>query len=359
MYSAQAYELDFLPVGKETKSGDAIAMRYGTVDNFEIMVIDGGDRSAGQDMVAHIREHYGNPDTIQHVVCTHCDGDHVSGLRDVIDAFEVDNLWVHQPWKYAAQLLPAFKYRWSEEGLRRHLREDCFPIVAELCDTAEARGITLREPFAGSDIGPFRVMAPSYHRLLELVPQMSQTPDQKVVAMTESFLRKALAAVLSVFESWDTETLKDPGVNGTSVANETSVVMYSPTDGGMWLTSDGGVGALGEAIEYAAAYGVMQRPGFIQIPHHGSRHNVSPLILDSILGPKLEEKADPPLGTAFTSAAAKAERPRKVVENAFTRRGYGCSVTKGVPLLRRAGFPNRPGYTYGLTPAPLHTFVEE
>jgi beta-lactamase superfamily II metal-dependent hydrolase len=354
-----AIELDFLAVGKETKSGDAIAIRYGTPDAWEVMVVDGGDLAAGADLVAHINAHYGSPARLAHVVCTHSDGDHVSGLRKVLEAFEVENLWVHQPWLYASELNPYFKGNWSDANLAQHLRNDCFSIVAELCDMAEQYGVALREPFAGAQIGPFTVLAPTHDRLLALYPQMDQTPVQKMLSETAKLMRKAKQAVLSIFETWEHETLQDPGPNGTSIPNQTSVVMYAPMEGGILLTGDAGTAALEEAASVAEVLNMpLQRPHFVQIPHHGSRHNVSPAVLDRILGPRFPTKVDP-VGYAYTSAAAKSDMPRRVVENAFTRRGYGCWDTKAGQRTWKRGFPNRPGWTYGGSPKELHQWVED
>ena len=83
------YEIDFLPVGDGERSGDAIAVRYGSPGRYTIHVIDGGDLAAGERMVEHIRSHYGNPRYIDAVVCTHGDDDHSSGLRKVVQAFDI------------------------------------------------------------------------------------------------------------------------------------------------------------------------------------------------------------------------------------------------------------------------------
>ncbi len=42
--SAEGYEIDFLPVGNSERSGDAIAVRYGTPGNYKVMVYDGGTK---------------------------------------------------------------------------------------------------------------------------------------------------------------------------------------------------------------------------------------------------------------------------------------------------------------------------
>jgi hypothetical protein len=52
------------------------------------------------------------------------------------------------------------------------------------------------------------------------------------------------------------------------------------------LTADAGVPALDLALDWVEEQGArIYQPRFIQIPHHGSRHNASSDILNRLLGP--------------------------------------------------------------------------
>lgn len=77
------YELDFLGVGEESKSGDAIALRFGnlfgTRHEQTVVVIDGGFKSTGDSVVEHIRSHF-NTGVVDVVISTHPDQDHINGL---------------------------------------------------------------------------------------------------------------------------------------------------------------------------------------------------------------------------------------------------------------------------------------
>ncbi len=53
MSNGQGYEIDFLPVGNGDRSGDAIAMRYGTPNNYKVIVYDGGTKESGKALVDH------------------------------------------------------------------------------------------------------------------------------------------------------------------------------------------------------------------------------------------------------------------------------------------------------------------
>ncbi|MBF9152519.1 ComEC/Rec2 family competence protein [Novosphingobium jiangmenense] len=320
-------EIDFLPVGKLQKSGDAIAIRYGDEITEKFMVVDGGDLAAGRLLVDHLKVNYGEDVIIDDAVCTHSDGDHASGLRTLIKELPVRRLWVHQPWLHAERLNPQFKGNWTDPNLSGHLRNNCFSVISDLCDLAEEYGVELCEPFAGRLIGPFHVLAPTLDRYLTLVPQMDQTPTAKpiVEAALEAF-RTVTTSVYSFFETWDVETLQDPKPDATSVPNESSVVLFGNVGGNrILLTGDAGVGALDEAIYAAGQLGLnITSPTVVQVPHHGSRHNVGPKLLDQILGPRVDD-ADITRGWAIISAAKLCtKKPYRSVTNALLRRG-NCS----------------------------------
>lgn len=95
---------------------------------------------------------------------------------------------------------------------------------------------------------------------------------------------------------------------------------------------------------------------FIQVPHHGSRRNVGPTVLDRLLGPRGQSQKR---GTAFASASQSAPKhPAKKVTNAFLRRGY--PVHGGDDGLARWHFHNAPPRNWSTsTPHALYPQVEE
>lgn len=347
-----AYEIDFRAVGEGKRSGDAIALRYRQMDGhpYKIHVIDGGDQAAGARMVEHIRKYYGNPTCIDGVVCTHGDDDHSSGLREVIKAFEVGGIWMNRPWRYAHLIIDGFKdKRMTEASLEQHLRDE-YPILVEIEKTADDRGIPIYEAFQGAQVGAFTILAPSRARYLELIPEFSRTPEQAESNRSRSsvpsgLLAKAAQSVRAVaewvMENWDFEMLEEDVE--TSASNESSVVQMARLDGErVLLTGDAGVIGLGEAADYAKACGY-RLPGIsvVQVPHHGSRHNVSPSSLDRWLGPRLPKRES--RGTfAYASVGKESTtHPRKNVVNAFMRRGAKVYRTKGNSLCHFRGTPPR------------------
>jgi len=112
-------EIEFLPVGDSSKPGDAIVVRYGDASSYELMIVDGGNLDSGKLLVEHIRVQFGKSAQISHVLLTHSDADHASGLREVLRELPVKNLWLHVPWLLASETRALFKdKRWTDDGLR-------------------------------------------------------------------------------------------------------------------------------------------------------------------------------------------------------------------------------------------------
>ena len=177
-------------------------------------------------------------------------------------------------------------------------------------------------------------MAPSRDRYLKLIPELDKTPQSfgeaaKTIGQIVTDAVKTAAAWVK--ETWLNESLGDD--LSTSASNETSLIQWANIDDKfIVLTADVGPQGLNEAADYAQASGVLVPPDFIQVPHHGSRHNVSRSALNRWLGDPLPE-GSPNRGRAFCSVGDGDDAdkyPRKVVSNAFLRRGYPVHVTKGV-----------------------------
>lgn len=97
---------------------------------------------------------------------------------------------------------------------------------------------------------------------------------------------------------------------------------------------------------------------FVQVPHHGSRRNVGPSILDRMLGPKGQSTQH---SSAFASVPKKNPEhkfPAKKVTNAFHRRGYKVLVTQGDKIRHHHNAPAREGWTTA-TPLPFYEKVED
>src|ERR1700687_3798112 len=103
------YEIEFRPVGDGSRPGDCIVIRYGTPDHYWVIIVDGGTRDSGVALVDHLRALCGASVQIAHVIVTHADQDHSSGIRDVLENLKVHNLWMHVLWLHAAATRPYFR----------------------------------------------------------------------------------------------------------------------------------------------------------------------------------------------------------------------------------------------------------
>jgi beta-lactamase superfamily II metal-dependent hydrolase len=333
-----AYDIDFLPVGDGEKSGDAIALRFGNLQQGEqtVVVIDGGTKESGEALVNHVKNYYGT-ETVAAVICTHSDADHASGLSVVLESLKVQKLLMHLPWEHAKGIDDVFKDpRVTASSLMRNFKKS-LDNAHELAKLAEKYGIPIAEPFSDTITADERwaVLTPSVSFYEELLKAFRCAPE---LAEDTTFLQKAVVAVKEaikwIAEDWNIETLSEPEVNVTSAENNSSVVLlFKDGDSKFLFTSDAGVPALAEAVKCASRLGIdLKTVNGIQVPHHGSKRNVGPAILNVILGPK--RQAETYSKTAIVSAAKDGgpKHPAKKVVNAFMRRGARVYSTQGKPL---------------------------
>jgi hypothetical protein len=78
----------------------------------------------------------------------------------------------------------------------------------------------------------------------------------------------------------------------------------------------------------AECYGVFGRPRLVQIPHHGSRRNVTPTVLNRWLGYPVPEGTQPDATSFCSVGKEQTAYPRRRVKNAFLRRGYTVISTR-------------------------------
>lgn len=351
------YEVDFLPVGDSY--GDAIVIRYGDDSNgYALHVVDGGRTDTADTIIKHIETYYPGY-YVNHMVVSHADNDHACGLIGVMNRFSVKHLWMNRPWLYAAETIQHFHGNYTVQGLIDEMRQRHSYLV-ELEKLATAQGTQIHDVFQGATIGRFMVLAPTRQRYVSLIPDLEKTPTSyKAESATSSFpLLKSIldAAKQWLDENWDIETLSENPQPPTSASNESCVVQYATLEEGkhILLTADVGPVGLTEAADYAASLGYLY-PTFVQMPHHGSRHNVTPLVLNRWLGPKKAKGTDS--GTAFCSIGAnKPEYPRGQVKNAFIRRGFKVFANRKDMISHYSG-PGHPNL-YALTPEPFEDKVE-
>jgi len=343
------YEVDFLPVGEKSKSGDAIALRFGpelTPGKQVVMVVDGGTKSSGEELVKHINKYYGQ-NKVDHVLLTHPHDDHSSGLTVVLEKMTVGTLWMHTPWDSSKEI---FQYitdaRATKNGLENRLALS-LSTAKDLHDLAKKKRITVKEPFAGEFLTDEAViLGPSKEYFTELAALFAKYQGAPATPSGIGLLGKIAEAVLKAIEdAWDWESLGEPGPQDHDPINDSSAILLLNIDGRqIFLPGDAGVIPLGGAAEYAASIGrPVIRPDVFKLPHHGSKRNVGPAILDSLMGPKVKEHERSANRSAVASVApeGKPKHPSQRVINAAIRRNYHVVQTSGQKLCCRYNAPDR------------------
>lgn len=348
MTSSNFFEIDFLDV-ETASSGDAIVLRVVQNDVQTVTVVDGGFTDTGPKIIEHINAYYGAVSHIDNVVLSHPDGDHAAGLKYVLENFTVERLWMNRPWVYSAQLINSYPTYNSVDALTARLRKK-YPHVAELEKIAIEKGVLIEEAMQGAQIGHFRVLAPSFDRFFNLVladddkaEEEAETASSRFDKILSEIAKTAKSLIASV---WGAENLPE---RETSRRNEMSVVQHALIDGrSVMLTGDAGIEALKEAVSVAPLYGI-SLPGVdhFQVPHHGSRRNVSSDVLDALLGPKYPSQALAPNAfTAIVSAARMDEHhPKKAVIRAMIHRGGSVISTETGNKCTGNNMPPRDGWS--------------
>ena len=372
-----SYEIDFIGVGDlSKKDADAICFRwksgldYRGNPVYKVGVFDGGFQEHGKAMTRTLNKYYFNDPngektaeekTIDFVCVSHPDEDHTVGILEILENFTVKKIYMNRPWLYADEL---WEYVTDHRiNLVTHLRE-AYPYIADIEDCANDLHIPIYAAFEGVVIeNCFRILNPAkdfYLRLLceseKTLLKSEESALEKMKNVLEHFVAKVKDVVLTLTESWTHEELRENV--STSPENESSIILLGNADGErILLTGDAGIRALDRAIDYSECIGVSLKSevSFFQIPHHGGRHNVSPSILNRLLGGILPEGTEPDR-TAFASSAKDSDHPYKMVTNAFLRRGVEpytnnagqsiCHHTPGMPERNWSSAKSVPFSTY-------------
>lgn len=322
-----SFEVNVLPVGDESQSGDAIAIKFGNYslnpDDYNVVIIDGGFVETGERLVKAINEKYGT-NRVDLIVLTHPDSDHVGGLRTVIEQMDVGELWMHRPWLHSDDIKTLATDRNAVRQLTAGGLKKSLEAAYDLEQLALERNIPIIEPYQGLEAfnGVLTVLGPEEDFYHALVSDFGKS--------TATFTEKAKRLIREV---WHYDELVDPEPNATSPRNNSSVItLFNFGEREFLFTGDAGVEGLTAAADYADDQGIDLRDVYyFQVPHHGSKRNLGPSILDRIIGPIVErgvtiEKC------SFVSAAVngKPKHPSALVENALVRRGVQtCAPTRG------------------------------
>jgi beta-lactamase superfamily II metal-dependent hydrolase len=362
------YEIDYIAVGDGRRSGDAIAFRYGNLhgrrEEQTVITIDGGTLESGEKLVEHIKEYY-QTDTVDVAILTHADSDHASGMRPILEKLKVSQVAMHLPWNHSADVKALLDDNSITINAIRQKVIRNLSAARDIEKLALEKKIAIVEPFAGvtNPNGGLIVLGPTQDFYQEMLAGFKCVPGALSSTTTPSFLESmkvaATKAIKWIQENWFRETLQEPAADAISAENNSSVILLLNVDGQKSLfTGDAGVPALTAALDYAQQQGIsLDGLQFFDVPHHGSRKNLGPNILNRLFGCIRQQQTKD--WTAFISAAKDGppKHPHKKVTNALQRRGGNVHVTAGIA---KRHYFNAPVRNWSASvPVPFYTSVED
>lgn len=338
-----AFEIDLLPVGSDKKSGDCIAMRYGDLENGKkrqtVIIVDGGYAGTWQDTLKpHLKKYYNCEVNgklhIDLVILSHPDQDHVSGLVEMAkdDEVEIGMIMMHRPWE---ELTPSwFKDgRITKDSLKDRLG-DAFEKAKELADTTSNISQTNLEvgtyTFRGASI---TILGPTSDFYKTCIANCEKTPQQGKLVRNLPQTQGGNGPI--AFESYVKGKIKWDDSENTSPINESSLIVLFEYEGTkVLLTGDAGKEGLSKAIKYAHDNNIkLNDCSIIKMPHHGSRKNVNPAIMDAFVGSR----------ALYYSCASKdlGHHPSQRLINLMNEKGFKQLGTSGSTLHWGKNAPDR------------------
>jgi beta-lactamase superfamily II metal-dependent hydrolase len=267
-------EIDMLSLG----DADCILVSFWNGLSVYRVLIDGGNKGDEPTVRSFLRAL--NITSIDEVLSTHLHDDHSGGLIELLsdNTLTFGKLWCHVPhWHVPSRDMDKVRAALKAAGTSdeaANIRKS-LDTVASLFNIAKDRGIAHEEPFKGKRIGNLEVCSPTEEFYNGLVVEMTDVEKIKAedaaeqrydiqTALEEEISKAILGEALA-----GSSLLSDPH---TSPENESSVVTGAQHDGKVILfTADAGTCALTNVVRDYKVAGLH----WMQIPHHGSRRNLT------------------------------------------------------------------------------------
>lgn len=279
-----AYEVRFFRVGTSSKGGDAILIRLVDENNIPtIIIVDGGYKDDGERIIKYLASL--GISTIDLVINTHPDIDHISGL---IRLFEEESLCIrklimNRPWRDSNITADYFADgRITDSSVNKRMT-DAFKYAYQLEQAAISKigEENIIHPVVGTVYYDcLTILGPSKTLYRTKLLESDKTPTTIVDDVSTGFFSrtvKKLVLYIKGFLYWRNED--------TSPINETSIIsLLCLPDKSYLLTGDAGRCGLKEALDYKSTnYRIASVPiDVMQLPHHGSRKNVSPELIQHV-----------------------------------------------------------------------------
>ncbi len=333
--------IDMLSVG----NADAIIVWLkDSNNNSYIILIDGGNSSDGERVITHLEQYIfphvreSAPDLI---VSTHHDKDHIGGLIPVVRHYgrRIGEIWINNP----ADHISSHSYQSLKESFRRKSAQKQFQVITEsianieeLIGIVDRNGITRKPALYGQETqnGIIKVLGPSRQFYTSLLPGMDNIEDY--VSSEATYAYNSIFGEASVNEHAETNSpcpIVDEE-NSTSATNNSSVILQvvAKSNDKYLFTGDAGV----QAIEDVEARVSINEIYWLDVPHHGSRRNLSSRLI-ALMSPQ----------KCFISAKGTSKHPRRALVNCLKRHGSSVYSThkSGSLWHHRGAFPDRNDYS--------------
>lgn len=332
-------EIDILPASTEKSGGDSILIRIGKFDydlqrnQQTVVLIDSGYAENADRIHKYLTDHYGTS-TIDCLVITHPDMDHISGLAKLLEDghVEIKNSFIHDPWNHARTV-----FQQTEDGRRsvKSIGNKFEETLSVLSDVLEHLDDVNCEPFSCCrliDGLNLYIIGPSQDYYTELLYKFPGMEGDTGYSSTEIYHN-----TLVPYSPHLSHFLDNPQ---TSPKNNSSVILLLHDSNNKPIalfTGDAGVEAISAALDCADEYGLSYKNvDLFQIPHHGSIKNINQSIIDRISSKR-----------AFVSAPPKKlEHPAKHLLNHFHGQGVKVHHIKHESGIRFGyeSAPSRPGW---------------
>ena len=286
MLNPDKYCIHFFSVGNGTKGGDAILIElYDTADNSYIFLIDGGYNETGKLIIDHLKRQNRNP-SICMMINTHPDLDHTSGLKAILEDedIEVEEIFMNRPWKDGGLKPEHFKDKKITLNSLGDRIKNSFSLADEIEQLANRRSVKIKSAKRGDELipGVLTILGPSKSFYKRHLLSSDKTPESYLEDWSKPYVRTTMSeddyepqnGIIEWFEEEE-----------TSEINQTSLIILLEIGSKKFLfTGDAGKEALREAFKYYEDElgGNVKDFTVIQLPHHGSRKNINPELLERL-----------------------------------------------------------------------------
>ncbi len=331
--------IDMLSLG----NADSIIVWLKDNNNHFVILIDGGNKGDGEKVIIHLDKYILKgagktaPDLI---ICTHHDKDHIGGLITVVEHYgnNIGQVWINNP----AELLSSQAYQTLKESFRQKSERKQYQVVLESLTNLDdfisivgKNGIPRDHALYGQGLfdGVIRVLGPSDSFYKSLLPGMENL--DRYVSSEADYAYNSIFGTALINENLETNSpcpIVDEE-NSTSATNNSSVILEIVAKNNRYLfTGDAGVQAFEDVETRVNLEGIY----WLDVPHHGSRRNLSSRLIDT-MSPKV----------CFISAKGGHKHPRRALVNCLKKHGakvYGTHKG-GNKWHHRGDFPNREDYS--------------